>query len=267
MGFSSVVERHWQARQRFTSSLGYAAYLYDRALRRVRRLPLPARHQVIAVNLRAHAAPYFVRLGSTDMLVLEEMFQTAEYRFVESLNEVRCIVDLGANAGFSLRYWNRLFPEARMLAVEPEPQNVRMCQLNVAAALFSEQVTVVPACVGGTRRKVNLQGDEEWAYRMNELRTGHEQTVDVLPLSELLEIYFPNETIDLLKCDIEGAERELFADCRSWIPRVRAIAIELHPPYGREDLLADLNLAGAYFEVVAEVAAKAPPVLLLQRRD
>jgi hypothetical protein len=34
-------------------------------------------------------------------------------------------------------------------------------------------------------------------------------------------------TIDLLKIDIEGAEKDVFQDC-AWIKNVRVIAIELH---------------------------------------
>jgi hypothetical protein len=36
------------------------------------------------------------------------------------------------------------------------------------------------------------------------------------------------ESIDILKIDIEGAEKEVFADSTAWLGRVRAIIIELH---------------------------------------
>lgn len=36
------------------------------------------------------------------------------------------------------------------------------------------------------------------------------------------------ESIDLLKVDIEGAEKEIFEKCSPWIDRVRAIAVEVH---------------------------------------
>lgn len=40
------------------------------------------------------------------------------------------------------------------------------------------------------------------------------------------------EIIDLVKCDIEGAETEVFADGSAWICRVRFLIVELqlHPP-------------------------------------
>ena len=38
--------------------------------------------------------------------------------------------------------------------------------------------------------------------------------------------------IDLLKLDIEGAERELFSDaCEEWLPKVGTLVVELHDRY------------------------------------
>jgi len=36
------------------------------------------------------------------------------------------------------------------------------------------------------------------------------------------------DKIDILKIDIEGAEKEVFADTSSWIEKVDAIIVELH---------------------------------------
>src|SRR5579859_6039638 len=125
--FISAVERHWQARQDFAGSAGWLTHLYDRLLRRAPELPLPGRARIVRVALKGHPIPYLVRLGSTDMLVLDEVFRKGEYKVVETaLKNVHRIVDLGANVGFSLRYWHTLFPQAKILAVEPEPENVRL---------------------------------------------------------------------------------------------------------------------------------------------
>jgi hypothetical protein len=40
------------------------------------------------------------------------------------------------------------------------------------------------------------------------------------------------QTIDILKIDIEGAEKELFTyNYESWLPKVRCIVIELHDTF------------------------------------
>jgi len=50
----------------------------------------------------------------------------------------------------------------------------------------------------------------------------------------------PGARIDVLKCDIEGSETEVFKDCSSWIRRVRCMAVEVHNPYRAANLRDDL---------------------------
>jgi hypothetical protein len=66
-----------------------------------------------------------------------------------------------------------------------------------------------------------------------------------------------------LKCDIEGAKRELFSDCRAWIGRVRNISIEVHGDYTRQNLMQDLARNGANFVIATPDCGG--NVLLLQR--
>ena len=48
----------------------------------------------------------------------------------------------------------------------------------------------------------------------------------------------------LLKCDVEGSEAEIFADCGEWLSRVDAAVVETHPPHNAAALLADVEKAG-----------------------
>ncbi|HWD91555.1 MAG TPA: FkbM family methyltransferase [Verrucomicrobiae bacterium] len=262
-----AIAPHWRARKNYAGMAGWMIHIYNRLLRRTPQLPLPGRSRAVSVWLKDRRHPFFVRLGSTDMLVLDEMFHAREYSFVEeSLRGVHRIVDLGANVGFSLRYWNEVFPGAKILAVEPEPENFNLCRRNVEAGGFADAVELVRACVGSHRRLAHLSGGDAWAYQMSSQPEAGAPSVPVVPLSELLETHFPCGQIDLLKCDIEGAERELFADCASWISRFKAIVIELHPPYSTAELFSDLNRAGAQFDLVREFSEKQCPVLLLRSR-
>ena len=51
--------------------------------------------------------------------------------------------------------------------------------------------------------------------------------VPAITMDEVLREY-QLDRIDLLKVDIEGSEKELFAAADSWIGRVDAICLELH---------------------------------------
>ena len=256
---------HWAARRRFAGVWDWALYLYNRVLRRLPRMPMMGRGVVKSIRLSQQRDPFSFRLGATDLLVLEEMFQTGEYAFVQPcLQKAARIVDLGSNVGFSLRYWNNLFPEAHILAVEPDPKNCRLCMQNVQAGRFPHLVRLVQACVGSHRRKVKLGGSDEWAYQMVDGVPASDATIDVLTMDDLLDAHFKGQSIDLLKCDIEGAESELFKNCGSWIKRIGTMVVELHPPYSVSEFQADLKNSGATFSIVREFSEKECPVLLLQ---
>ena len=262
----STAARHWSTCGRFEAPHDRVLYAYGRLLRRV-SWPLPARDAVVRVRLRGHESPFYLRLSSTDWLVLEEIFHQGEYAFVgDHIRNARSIVDLGANAGFTVRYWHRLFPWASMIAVEPDPSNCQTCRQNISAAGISARVTLVQAGVGarpGRAELVNAGG--EWAYQVHAGDGGRGIPVQIYRLEDILERYAPGRTIDLLKCDIEGGERELFAECGPWIERVKAIVIELHPPYGLSDLQSDLARANAPFVVAECSTKKSCPVVLLER--
>lgn len=61
------------------------------------------------------------------------------------------------------------------------------------------------------------------------------------------------EAIDILKCDIEGSEAELFKFPGNWLKKAKLLIVETHPPYSAEKLLEDLKASGEDFEPVKSV--------------
>ena len=73
--------------------------------------------------------------------------------------------------------------------------------------------------------------------------------VAVIPMSAVLD-ELPGR-IDLLKCDIEGAEEELFADCSSWLPLLIGVAsVECHGRFGQAELLRLVRENGGEADVL-----------------
>ena len=67
---------------------------------------------------------------------------------------------------------------------------------------------------------------ESWSYRVE--TADDPGGVRAYSLDELLDTYSISQ-IDMLKLDIEGAERLLFgSNYERWLPRVKAIAVEIH---------------------------------------
>jgi hypothetical protein len=81
----------------------------------------------------------------------------------------------------------------------------------------------------------------EWSTRVVECEENEQSDLDALDIPSLLRTS-GLDTIDVLKVDIEGAEKILFSrDYESWIDHVHIIAIELHGPTSRKIFLEALQ--------------------------
>ncbi len=202
----------------------------------------------------------FLRPGTADFGIFWEIFLDRLYDSLlrrepgRSVSAVRTIVDLGANCGMFTRFALAHFPNARILAVEPDAANLAVCRRNVEASGRPEAVTLVQACAAARAgyRALDRQGRSTASYEMVAATTAAEQ-IRAATVPELLQQAGFEAGIDIFKCDIEGAEREIFADCRNWIDRVGCLTIELHPPYTLDDFERDLTENGAQLAVVERV--------------
>jgi hypothetical protein len=119
-----------------------------------------------------------------------------------------CVVDLGANRGV---FSSLVTPRARfILSVEADAAFESVIRHNLEANRF-ENYAIEIALVGGR----GLLDPE--AFR-------RESIADLLERHALARV-------DFMKIDIEGSEFDLFRD-PTWLERVRALSMELHPQYG-----------------------------------
>ena len=186
------------------------------------------------VNVQLHfppVMPFWYRQGTTDLLVLEQVFLDREYD-VEPIapESIEYIVDLGSNIGVTAMFWAQRYPNARMVLVEPEPDNFKLLERNTAA--FKDRCTLLNVAVSDCRGTTSFfRSDREYGHSI--LKTDDcvsEIQVATLTVSDVLaEAGFPR--IDLLKMDIEGGEKLVMPTITSWKAAPRYLIAELHPPY------------------------------------
>lgn len=178
----------------------------------------------IAITIKGVEHPVILRLRTSDAEVFRETFLKKEYDYALPFPP-RTIVDVGANCGMTSVFYANQYPEATIVAVEPEASNYAALIRNTSSyanivpirgALWSTdgQVEVFPPWSYWKRWG-------KWGFRVRE---GH--GCRALTLTTLMR-EFQIETIDILKIDVEGAEREIFSTC-DWMDKVRLLAIELH---------------------------------------
>lgn len=197
------------------------------------------------VQLRIlRATPFFYRPGTTDLLVLEQVFLDREYDFASMAREnIEYIVDLGSNIGTTALLWAQQYPGARMVLLEPDPENFALLRQNTAA--FCDRCVLLPVAVSDHCGQTSFfRSEREYCHSVlkpddcvSEIR------VPTLTLPAILrEAGFPR--VDLLKMDIEGGERLVMPTIATWGAQTRYLIAELHPPYELDDFAADCRLGG-----------------------
>jgi FkbM family methyltransferase len=219
--------------RRYANRIGWFAATRLRAsdLRVRAGLPGPAE---LEIQLKNANHPLTMRVGTSDRDVLWQIFIQEEYERAAS-TPLKTILDLGANVGYASVYFLSKYPDATVLAVEPDPANCLLCQKNLA--VFGPRARIIQGAVWGEPAKLVLDlgasGDgRAWSTRVKavtETETTPESSyVDSYDMPTLIELSGAAE-IDLLKIDIERSEIELFSrNTESWLPCIRNLCIELH---------------------------------------
>ncbi len=211
--------------------------------------------------------PFYMRLGTTDWETFNVTFLLDEYKFViDQVPKLKTIVDLGANIGDSARYFADSYPEARIVAIEPDSGNYKICAKNMERITPSGRVSIKQCFVGSYPGFAGVNRSQgEWGYSMDRATSAVER-IPVVTMANLMQ-EFGFAEIDLLKCDIEGAEVELFQECSGWISRIRHLAIETCPPYSISILEQKLAASGIQFIKLHHGAPDGVHELALFRRS
>lgn len=209
-------------------------YRFDRAVKYVRRFgvrgALKTKGRLWSkggaleeVDVPGIPHPVAIRAGTADASTFEKMFVWNDYA-LDYPAHVKTVIDAGANIGLSAVFFANRFPDATIIAIEPESQNFELLQRNTAAyprviplhaALWSEDTTL----------RLSNPNDRVDSFRFNPSTEG--PAVSAFSVPSILS-RFGLAVADVLKIDIEGGETAVFAASEGWIDRVRMFVVELH---------------------------------------
>lgn len=171
--------------------------------------------------------PLRIRVGTSDLKCFNEVVLAGDYDFELPESSPRVVIDGGANAGYASALFASRYPSADIIAVEPENSNFEMLCANTQAF---PNVRAIRAAIWNRKAQMSVADKNvaHWGFRFEEARDGDKEAVESITMEEIMARGGRRE-IDLLKLDVEGAERELFsAGFESWLPRVRILLIEIH---------------------------------------
>lgn len=186
-----------------------------------------------------------------------EIFQDEIYRF-QTPNPAPRIVDCGSHCGLSVVYFKQLYSDARITAIEADPQIFDLLELNVRQFQFTD-VTLVNKAIASQRGEVTFHREGANAGRIHSLADAKETiTVPTLPLDDLL-----TEPVDLLKIDIEGVETEVLLASRR-LGNVAQLIVEYHSfadsPQALHQLLSLLANHGFRYKIQTQFCPRRPLV-------
>jgi len=171
--------------------------------------------------------PVHLRIRTSDISLFHDILMGGAYDIHLPGFLPQTIVDAGANVGMASVYYANRFPTARIIAVEPEPSNYTVLLKNV---LPYPNIIPVNAALWNTDGEITLaRGDPEaesfgnWAFYTCEGGNTKVRAITMPTLMEETNV----RSIDLLKMDVEGAEKEIF-ERWDWFAQVQVMAIELH---------------------------------------
>lgn len=174
----------------------------------------------------------------------QEIFTRDTYYF-ETSTAAPVIIDAGAHIGLASLYFKKLYPLARITAIEPLPQNLTLLEQNLWENHLDD-VNIIAGALAAQAGYESLYFDaskDEWFSTASFSRgawTGTQRSdqlsVETFPLSQFL-----TEKVTVLKLDIEGAEQAVLTAAGHSIRNVHHLFIEFHP-VAHQSLTALLEL-------------------------
>jgi FkbM family methyltransferase len=159
-----------------------------------------------------------------EVAALSEVFVAGEYGDYLPVAP-RLILDAGANVGTATLWFRERFPDARVIAIEPNPRAFARLQRNVGD---DPNVELVNAALAGSDGRAFFGGEPMTPVgRLQDNDGPGVVEVDVLTLGTVRERFTAGARIDVFKLDVEGAEWQVLAGP---LTGVGAIAIEIHGP-------------------------------------
>ena len=184
------------------------------------------------VRLRPlHGHGVELRSFAADVQTVVDVFLDREHLPPPLSRAPRIILDLGANIGLTIAHFATLYPDATILGAELDPANAKLAEVNIRP--WADRCDVVAAAVwteDGTVPYLHQHG-REVSHAIAPIAEAN-ATANAISLASLVDRAIGGTgEVDYVKMDIEGAEVDVLRDGWEWAKRVRAIKVEVHPPY------------------------------------
>lgn len=184
------------------------------------------KEDIVKIEISNARTPLQLRSYTSDIFTFWQIFINKEYD-IPFKTKPNLIIDGGANVGYSAVFFANKFPEAKIIAIEPERTNFEILRKNTDDY---QNIELINSGIWNknTYLKIQDSGVSKDAFMVDEVDSNERGSFKAVTIGEILRKSGFDE-IDILKLDIEGAEKEVFYNnYDEWLNKVKILIIELH---------------------------------------
>lgn len=195
--------------------------------------------KLVKLKISSLPEPLYCRPTKTDIHVLWQVFCSQDKDFINTISSPKLIVDAGSHIGYFSLFCLNQYPGVRIIGIEPDLSNLEIAKKNCKSY---SNINLIHGAIWKNNNSVIIENpeDESWSFRVKE---NPKLIDDIINNNEISQESIPSYTIsrvikefnlteiDLIKFDIEGAEKEVFIDSDSeldWLDKCKALLIEVH---------------------------------------
>lgn len=182
---------------------------------------------------------FLLRKQATDVVIFSEIIlqKGGDYKLIGEIAEkngitIETIVDAGANIGCATIHFRNIFPAAKMVCIEADRENFGMLSQNIQLN-NDKHTTALQKAFWINNDVLNfgvgIRGNREKELSFGVIEEGGTKVTGIT-FSDCMRT-LSTDRIDLLKIDIEGAEKALIEDKEGFmhlLNHTQILAIELH---------------------------------------
>jgi FkbM family methyltransferase len=168
----------------------------------------------------------YFRKKTTDKGTFKEIFNQNIYNIKLPIVP-NFIIDAGSNTGFAALFFKIKYPEAKIISLEIETENVKMIKKNLKGY---KDIEIIQKGLFNKKSFFRIENpyNATNSFAIKEVTSGENYDIESITIDEILNST-KADSIDILKIDIEGAEKDLFEkNYENWLPKVKIIMVETH---------------------------------------
>jgi FkbM family methyltransferase len=165
-----------------------------------------------------------LRSNTTDKATFYQVFIKKQYN-IALPKKPEVLIDGGANIGLFTILIKNKYPNAKIICIEPDPENFDLLRKNVLAY---ENVYCENCGLWNRDTLLNVYDKYNGGKCALIVEEDKEGKIKSISLDTLMKKY-SLDRIDVLKLDIETSEKNLFTEnFQNWLSKTKVIIIELH---------------------------------------